>query len=187
LPAYVGAFLKTHSPVLATYAWKLTIDARGVDVYGFDLCLETVRRIKGEFPGIGLAISLPQVANVDYFRDLKARIADFGIEENVLFITEPLDEVHLLWQASDVFIRATNTDGDAVAVREALDLHVPVVASDASSRPEGVVLFPSRDLEALSAAVRQVLADHAAQVRALRSVAIVDNCPPLLELYQAIA
>lgn len=187
LPAYVRDFLGTHAPVLSTYAWRLTIDPQGVDVYGFDHCLEMIRSLKADFPKIGLGVSLPQVSDAGYFRDLKARVAAYGIEDHVLFITEPLEEVHLLWQASDVFVRATNTDGDAVAVREALGLHVPVVASDASARPDGVVLFETRNLEAMNAAVRQVLTHRAAHVQALRSISIADNFPPLLRLYRAIA
>lgn len=187
LPACVRDFLAARSPVLSTYAWRLTIDAQGVDVYGFDQCIELVRSLKADFPNIGLGISLPQVSNVEYFRDLQARVAAYGIGDNVLFITEPLDDVHLLWQASDVFVRATNTDGDAVAVREALGLRVPVVASDASTRPDGAVLFKTRDLEAMTRAVRQVLTHHADHVAALQSITIDDNFPPLLELYRAIA
>ena len=187
LPANVRDFLGTHSPVLSTYAWKLAIDAQGIDVYGFDQCLEMIKSLKADFPKIGLGISLPQISNVGYFRDLKARITAYGIEDNVLFITEPLVAIHRLWQASDVFVRATNTDGDAVAVREALSMRVPVVASDASERPDGVVLFEARNLEAMSDAVRQVLTHHAAHVQALQSISIGDNFPPLLELYRAIA
>jgi glycosyltransferase involved in cell wall biosynthesis len=186
LPVNVRDFLRSHSPVLSTYAWRLTIDEQGVDVYGFDQCIELVRSLVADFPRIGLGISLPEVADAGYFRDLKARVAAAGLDDHVLFITEPLDDVHLLWQASDVFVRATNTDGDAVAVREALNLRVPVVASDASARPDGVVLFEARNLEALIQAVREVLTHRAAYVQALQSVSIDDNFPPLLKLYRAI-
>jgi len=187
LPAYVRGFLGTHSPVLSTYGWKLTIDGRGVDLYGFDHCIELTRSLKADFPKIGLAISLPQVSDADYFRELKARVGAYGLADDVLFITEGLDEVQVLWQASDVYVRATTTDGDAVAVREAMYLRVPVVASDASPRPDGAVLFPARDLAALTAAVREVLTHRAAHVRALESVEIEDNFPPVLKLYRAIA
>jgi glycosyltransferase involved in cell wall biosynthesis len=187
LPAYVREFLAARAPVLSTYAWRLIVDEQGVDVYGFDQCIELIRSLKADFPNVGLAISLPEIANVVYFRDLQARVAAAGIADNVLFVSEPLEDVHLLWQASDVFLRATNTDGDAVAVREALSLRVPVVASDASARPDGVVLFEARNLGALDRAVRQVLAHRAAHVAALQSISIDDNFPPLLELYRATA
>lgn len=187
LPVYVRDFLGAHSPVLSTYGWKLTVDAQGVDLYGFDHCIEMIGALKADFPDIGLGISLPLVADAGYFSALKARIAALGIEDNVLFITEPLDEGHQLWQASDVFVRATSTDGDAVSVREALNLRVPVVASDASARPEGVVSFETRNLEAMIHAVRQVLTHHEAQVEALQAVSIEDNFLPILKLYRDIA
>ena len=41
---------------------------------------------------------------------------------------------------TDVLLKPTNTDGDAISVREALYLGVPVVASDVVERP---YLWPS--------------------------------------------
>jgi glycosyltransferase involved in cell wall biosynthesis len=187
LPAYVRDFLGAHSPVLSSYAWKLTLDARGVDMYGFDQCIEMLGALKPGFPNIGLAFSLPMVGEAGYFRDLKARIAAAGLEGHVLFINEPLDDVYLLWKASDVFVRATNTDGDAVAVREALSQRVPVVASDASARPAGAVLFEARNLDAMTRTVREVLTHRAAHVEALQAVSMDDNFPPILALYRSIA
>jgi glycosyltransferase involved in cell wall biosynthesis len=187
LPAYVREFLGAHSPVLSTYGFSLTIDEQGIDMYGADHCIEMIGALKADYPDIGLVISLPEAANADYFHELNARMATSGIEGNVLFITEPLDEVHTLWQASDVFVRATSTDGDAVSVREALSQGVPVVASDASARPEGVVVFESRNLEALIRAVREVLTHRAAHVQALQTISVEDNFPLLLKLYREIA
>ncbi len=187
LPEYVRAFVAEHSPVLSTYGWKLTLDAKGTDVYGFDLCVEALRLLQGDYPRIGLAISLPQVAEVKYFEELKRRTAEYGVAGRVLFITEPLDEVHSLWHTSDVFVRATNTDGDAVSVREALSMNVPVVASDASLRPDGVVLFASRSVAGLDAALREVLTHRSAYVRSLESLTVADNFPVLLNLYREVS
>ncbi len=184
LPNGVREFLKAHSPVLSTYGWKLVLDAQGIDVYGFDLCVDVVGRLRRDFPRIGLVISLPQIEHVRYFEELKRRAAIGATADRILFLTEPLDEVHSLWGASDVFVRATNTDGDAVSVREALSMHIPVVASDASPRPEGVALFPSRDLAGLEGALRRVLANREAFVESLRSLRVADNFPALLDLYQ---
>jgi glycosyltransferase involved in cell wall biosynthesis len=187
LPAPIRDFVAAHSPVLSSYAWQLSRDAQGVDVYGFDLCIELVRALRGEFPGMGLVLRMSNVADPAYLRDLEGRVAAHGLADQVLFTTTPLAAAHRLWQASDVYLRTTNTDGDAVALREALDLRVPVVASDASMRPPGTVLFRTRDLEGLVRAVRDVLTHHADCVRALQSVTVKDNFPVLLELYRAIA
>jgi glycosyltransferase involved in cell wall biosynthesis len=186
LPAAVRDFIGAHGPILSTYGWKLAHDEHGVDIYGFDHCLELVGALRVDHPRIGLVISLPQVADNQYLSRLQARCSELGIGGDVLFVTEPLDEVHLIWQASDVYVRATNSDGDAVAVREALSLRVPVVASDASPRPPEVVLFGKRNLPALVGAVRQVLEDRPRFARALETVEIEDNFPPLLSLYREL-
>jgi glycosyltransferase involved in cell wall biosynthesis len=62
-------------------------------------------------------------------------------------------------QKADVVIRSTFTDGDAITVREALDLGIPVVASDTDFRPDGVTLFRKGDARDLRVKLEQVLAN----------------------------
>ena len=53
---------------------------------------------------------------------------------------------------SRVMLRTTLYDGDALSVREALQLGTPVIASDNGMRPQGVRLIPKADLGALVSA-----------------------------------
>lgn len=53
----------------------------------------------------------------------------------------------------DCFVRPTLTDGDSIAVREALALGIPVIASDSVKRPEGCMLFKTRDAGELRHAI----------------------------------
>ena len=62
-----------------------------------------------------------------------------------------------LLQEADVVVRSTFADGDAITVREALDLGVPVVASDTDFRPAGVVLFKKGDAADLAEKLTGVL------------------------------
>ena len=67
-------------------------------------------------------------------------------------------------QEADVVVRSTFTDGDAITVREALDLGIPVVASDTDFRPAGVTLFKKGDSGDLRAKLEQVLGSTPARV-----------------------
>jgi len=59
---------------------------------------------------------------------------------------------------SDIFIRATNTiEGDSRAVREALAVGIPVIASDIGNRPDGVSLFKAGDAASMLDAAISVL------------------------------
>ena len=64
-----------------------------------------------------------------------------------------------LLREADVVVRSTFADGDAITVREALGLGVPVVASDAASRPPGVTLFRKGDVSDLLAKLKHVLTE----------------------------
>ncbi|MEI2749894.1 MAG: hypothetical protein V9E88_14180 [Ferruginibacter sp.] len=47
--------------------------------------------------------------------------------------------------SADIVLRPTNTDGDALTIREAIYLNKKIVASDVVERPEGTILFKTRD------------------------------------------
>jgi hypothetical protein len=84
-------------------------------------------------------------------------------------------------QVSDVFVRPTFADGDAISVREALALGVRCVASDAAVRPNGVRCFRRGDATDLERVLGDALAAPAnAPVR-------FDAGPALLHLYGEMA
>jgi hypothetical protein len=51
-----------------------------------------------------------------------------------------------LIDSSDIVLRPTNTDGDALTIREGLYLNKSVLASDVVERPKGTLLFRNRDI-----------------------------------------
>mgnify|MGYP001154533439 CR=1 FL=1 len=84
------------------------------------------------------------IGGLSVLREIRSRIAARGVESNFLVVTEALPLCPIL-QRSDLFVRPTNTDGDALSVREALYLRVPALASDVVPRPRGTRLFRTRD------------------------------------------
>jgi glycosyltransferase involved in cell wall biosynthesis len=55
-----------------------------------------------------------------------------------------------LMSKSDLFVRPTYQDGDAISVREAVAAGVPVVASNVGTRPPGVALFRAGNVDELT-------------------------------------
>jgi glycosyltransferase involved in cell wall biosynthesis len=70
------------------------------------------------------------------------------------------DEFSYLLSKSDVYIRATDRDGDAVAIREAVYFGRKIIASDVVTRPPGCILFTIGDPIALAQAIRICLSDN---------------------------
>lgn len=84
---------------------------------------------------------------------------------------------------SQLFIRPTLADGDSVSIREALDLGVPVVASDVVDRPERVSVYRTPDPMDFVRAVSAVLREGRSEGTMSRNLSYL---PPLLGLYESV-
>jgi glycosyltransferase involved in cell wall biosynthesis len=93
----------------------------------------------------------------------------------------PRDRALAVVAASDVFVRPTLADGDAISVREALALGRPVVASAVGARPAEAALFPAGDAAACAEQIFQSL-----DKRLPEFAPRVDCLPTLLDLYRRV-
>jgi glycosyltransferase involved in cell wall biosynthesis len=174
----VRLFISKSNPLLSAVGW-IGHKFDGQDLYGIDMMIELVKRLDEKYPQVGLILSVNGGKDEEVERTIKESCAKIG--RKIFFITEDLPEVAPVISASDLFLRPTNTDGDSVAIREAIHLGVPVVASDAVPRPESCVLFKSRDIDDLENQVVNALQ----QLRGLReTVQALDLCNHGLQLLQ---
>jgi len=152
-------FFNRQNPILISNAYKISF-YNNKDLYGLDLCIELTSMIKETYPSIGFVFALANSdSEINYLRKMKERIFQLALEENFHFISNQ-QELWPLIKMSDLMIRATNTDGDSVSIREALYLNCPVVASDIVSRPNNCTLFRNRDISDLFKKVNEVLNAH---------------------------
>jgi glycosyltransferase involved in cell wall biosynthesis len=139
-------FLDNHRPLLLSSAYALTF-YQGVDTYGFDLCLKLISELRKIYPNPGLILFLANPNyNRNYYKILKENIITDHLED-FIFLNEGPIEMWPIMPKVDIFLRPTNTDGDAISVREALFFDCPVVASDVCPRPDGVSVFKNRDFD----------------------------------------
>ncbi len=186
VPQYVWDFMKLHKPVISANAFKIRF-YREVDLYGLDMIVELAARLKNGYPKLGIVFCLPNIGDKDYFAKLNQEIKERGVSEHILFITEPLDEVYPIWQESDIFVRPTVTDGDALSVREALYLKTPVITSDACPRPNGVILFKNRDINSFTKNVEKVWDNYTQFKKEAESIVADSGVNKILEVYNSLA
>lgn len=182
----VEAFFSSHDPVFSANAWTLE-EHEGVPLYGADLLVELLQRARRCFPRAGVLFylsSLPSEQNVA-LANLQARLEAEGLTHHYMIVrgSRPFGPALV---RSSVLLRPTNTDGDAVSVREALWLGVPVIASDVVERPAGTVLFSNRDAESLWDATLHVCSDLPAARARLAGAARSDGFDAMLEVYRRI-
>lgn len=156
IPEDVQRFCADKSPILSANGAFVTFN--GADVYGLRAMADLVERLLPQHPRIALVVFMRRGAHreMEEFRDLIDRLQTPPLREHMLLYDSSGDFVPMLG-ITDVFLRATSTDGDANSIREALQFGVPVVASDVVPRAEGVRLYRGGSLEALAAALEAVL------------------------------
>jgi len=144
-PDRLHEFIQGHSPFLLTVGLLET-------EYDLPLLIEVLGRVRRRFPRAGLVI---------------AGAGSLEQELGELIRSKPYASDILLWgdmphpltlraiAGCDMLLRTTLYDGDSVAVREALGLGTPVIATDNGMRPAGVRLIPAGDPAALYAAIEQ--------------------------------
>lgn len=182
IPQEVWDFIDSHSPVISANAFRISY-YNNQDLYGIDMCIDLCANLRQYYPKIGLVFCLPDIGDYEYFKKMKQRITEKGIENNFLFITEQYQFYPILMK-STVFVRPTNTDGDAVSIREALYFKVPAVASDAVLRPEGTILFKSRDIDEFTSKVKNVLDNYDLCKKRLETIDLENNFSRIMKIYQ---
>lgn len=143
--------------IMTSNAYRLMLHD-GCDLYGLDMCIEAIKILKEKSQPLNYCLLFVLASNPDQQERLagyKEIIAKNGLNNQILIWEQPASFVRIL-QKCDLVLRTTNTDGDAVSIREALFLGKPVVASDVVQRPEGVCLFKTRDVDDLVECIENI-------------------------------
>jgi glycosyltransferase involved in cell wall biosynthesis len=185
IPKDIWDFLDSHYPILSANAFKITF-FKGEDTYGIDLCIELCYKLKQNWNNVGLIFFLPQIGDTQYFSYLQQRLIELNLQDNFLFVTQPYPFYPILVKSS-IFIRPTNTDGDAVSLRESLYFGVPSVASDVVTRPDGTILFKNRDIDDFTLKVKDLLDNYQYYKQGLNSLTFDDYAARILHVYQKVA
>jgi glycosyltransferase involved in cell wall biosynthesis len=125
---------------------------KGKDLYGFDMAAEMLKRFYDRNMPVSLVATINGIRERELYDAFTGYVEENGLRDYVLLLRD-FPEGWLPLLASRVFIRTTNTDGDAVSIREALWVGTPVIASDCVNRPEGTILFRNRSLDDLFAKI----------------------------------
>jgi glycogen synthase len=127
------------SLVMAVY--RMSVDSRGRTVYGLETAIAAFAALAPGRPDLRLAIFMASRPGSrresERLRRLIDAVTDNDLSRRIgVFYGEPLTAAFPL---AAVYLRPTLTDGDAVSIREAIAVGVPVLASDVVRRPPGVM------------------------------------------------
>jgi glycogen(starch) synthase len=175
LPAHVGEFFRSHSPIL--------IAVSGLEPqYDVSLQIEVMGPVREKAPAAGLVVIGSGCLEAELQKQIRAK----PYAEHILMCGDLPHAATLQAIArSDLMLRTTYYDGDAISVREALHVGTPVIATDNGMRPEGVWLIPPADLPALRLAIEKVLLAPPS-VRPQQTAPDERNVEAVLNLYREL-
>lgn len=115
--------------------------------------IDALEKVLEKLPNASLKI----VGSGSRETDLKKRIAEKSYADRIMLTGDVEHKItlHLINEA-DILLRTTKFDGDAIAVREALFLETPVIATENGMRPDGVHKIPISDSESLVKKIHEV-------------------------------
>lgn len=138
-------FIGSHSPLIVANAFQLVF-YRGVDLYGLDMCVELTVNLKKKFPDVGFLFALANDnEETKYLNQNKQLISNLGLQRNFHIMTGQKQLWPILRKAN-LMVRPTNTDGDALSIREAIHFGCHTIASDVCVRPRDTTVFKSRSM-----------------------------------------
>ncbi len=145
LPEVIIEKLSGHANkrIIVSNAFELVMH-KGQDLYGLDMLIDVARAIKRNTRNYFIVFVVASQKKDPILDTYKKTVEDEGLNDVIYIHSGSISFVNLI-QKSDVVVRATNTDGDAITVREAMYLERPIIASDVVNRPDGTILFETRN------------------------------------------
>lgn len=147
LPRQLASFFATHDPVLISVGLL-------EPEYDLPLQITALPKLRDRFPNAGLLL----IGSGSLEESLRSQIQSGPCVEHILLAGDvPHSATMEAVRRSRLMLRTTLYDGDALSVREALELGTPVIATDNGMRPAGVRLIPISDLPAFLSGVDQAM------------------------------
>lgn len=157
-PEYSKELENLVNGLRADFDKLLITSGYGVPLYGYDKIITTINEQNKLNHNVALVICVYNTYDQDYMDRLLKQVAD---KSTVIFLRDlSAENFSYILNLSDVYVRATDRDGDAVAIREANHFNKPVVASNVVSRPQYCHLFDLNSQASLSDAINLSLVDE---------------------------
>lgn len=148
LPESLLIDLEKFNFIISANCFK-NVQLDGKQLYGFDTLVDSYFYLVNEnqISNSVLVLVDPSNSMKEFFEAEKKKFESKNNNE-ILFVGSYIDFSSLI-KKSNVVVRPTRSDGDALTVREALYFEIPIIASDCSIRPEGTILFNTGDAKDL--------------------------------------
>ena len=190
IPQNVLNYIETAKFLISANGWIKFY--HNEDLYGIDMLIELIRKLKYVGYNVSLLIALlgTNVKNdseKSYYEDLKYKINQYNLQNNIMIFEVNNTEFYPILKKSKLFLRPTNTDGYGASIAEALYYQVPSIASNVCNRPEGTIIFKSRDMNDLYIKTIDVLEKYDLYKEKIKDIKQPNNGEKILDVYKELS
>ncbi|WP_072054752.1 glycosyltransferase family 4 protein [Aliivibrio fischeri] len=190
LPNYIDNELDNDEiiKVISTSSFTICSNASnnnkhlGVDLYGFDLCVNTFRKVVEFKENAKFIYILTRITDFTYYEEMKETIKRYNLENKFYLFVTSLDYSSLLLNC-DLSIRATCSDTYGLSVGESIHLNTPCIASDVCPRTEGAILFKNRSEDELYRSIVRVISEKEKEKEILKLINVKDYSQETLDFF----
>lgn len=156
----IEGIIKERKFLITANAFRLTTYNSG-ELYGLDQCIGIAELAKKNKLNLHIVFIIGTIREdgKKYYNSFRTLIESRELGEYITIVPEKLSFVRLI-QYSDLVLRPTLSDGDAITIREALFLNKKILASDVVKRPEGTYLFRTGDIQDLYSKIVKITLDN---------------------------
>jgi len=183
LPEHITEFIRNHEFIISANGSNMNF-YQGLDIYGLDMLVELCGRLSGEIR-VGFIYCLTRITDKLYFKRITDRIKELRLETDFLWVTDSM-ELRPILEKTHLFVRPSCTDSYGVSIAEAIMLGIPCVVSNVCKRPEGAILFQTRNSEDFYSKVRAVITNYDQCKKNLQDIQIEDCTPAIQKIYQSL-
>lgn len=142
VPSDILDFVKNKKHPLILFYGGIVFNETYDDLYGINDAINMYFSLRSNNIKVQMLMLVTSKSNTDknFINNIKERLNG---DDNVLLSINRNVNMFPLLRYADLYIRPSKTDGDSLAVREALCMGCPVVASDKAVRPAGTAIYSS--------------------------------------------
>jgi hypothetical protein len=156
------------------------LSGSGLPYYGYHIMLDALGSSDELKKETGTIFAFYNDIDEDYVKKLKARLGSYN-----LVVYKDLSHGHFAYLLSlvDIYVRATDRDGDAIVIREAGYFGKQVIASDCVQRPDNILLFKTMDATSLRLKMEHAVKDYQIGIARFDFNEYKDKC---IQLYKRL-
>lgn len=133
-------------------AWRLDV-YNNEDLYGLDLFIEVANFCKINNIKIAFVFTISDPDGKVNLKEYRQLIKKYDIKDTIYINESAISFIRLIIE-SEIILRPTNTDGDALTIREGIYFNKIVIASDIVKRPDETILFQNRSSNSLNKKIK---------------------------------